>query len=48
MTHRKIKIKFKKSALARYLKAFLPEMIYRTMRLENEPVTRKMVSAQIK
>lgn len=27
-----------------YLKNFLPEIVYRTMRLEDEPVTRRQVS----
>jgi len=38
----------KKSLISRYLKSFLPEMIYRTMRLENEPVSRKMISSLLK
>lgn len=40
--------KRKKKSLSAYLKGFLPEMIFRTMKLEDEPVTRKMVSSLLK
>jgi len=41
-------MKNKKSKVLGFFHAFIPEIIFRTTKLEGEPVTRKMVSALFK
>ncbi len=42
------KAKMSKSDLFRFFRAMMPEIIYRTTKLEGEPVTRKMVDKLFK
>lgn len=38
----------KKSNVAEFFRALIPEIIFRTTKLEGEPVTREMVSSVLK
>ncbi len=37
-----------KNALLRFLRSFMPEIVFRTTKLEGERVTRKMISSLFK